>query len=54
MKSELNTMINMLSDPNKYSLETPIERIVEKDSDFITFGDTYLEAGGILSEKLFW
>ena len=54
MKSELSTMINILSNPDKYNLETPIAHIVKREPDFVTFGDACLEAGGGFSENLFW
>ena len=54
MKSELRTMINILSNPDKYNLETPIAHIVKREPDFVTFGDACLEAGGGFSENLFW
>ena len=54
MKSELSTMINILSNPDKYNLETPIAHVVKREPDFVTFGDACLEAGGGFSENLFW
>ena len=51
MKSELNTMINILSDPKKFNLETPMAHIVKRDPDFIMFGDACLETGGGFSEN---
>ena len=54
MKYELNIMINILSKPKEYNLETPIAHIVKRMPDFITFGDACLEAGGGYSENLFW
>ena len=54
MKYELNMMINILSKPKEYNLETPIAHIVKRDPDFITFGDACLEAGGGYSDNLFW
>ena len=54
MRSELNTMTKILSNPNIYSLATPIAHIIPKDPDFITYGDACLEAAGGYSEGLFW
>ena len=54
MMSELKLIINILSDPKKYKLETPISHIVKCEPDFTTFGDACLEAGGGFSENLFW
>ena len=54
MKYELNMMINILSKPKEYNLETPIAHIVKRIPDFITLGDACLEAGGGYSENLFW
>ena len=36
MDSELNMIINILSNPNKYKLVTPISRIVKREPDFTT------------------
>ena len=48
-------MKEVLSNPNKYKLETPITHIILRESDFITVGDSYLEAAGAKSDKLtFW
>ena len=54
MMSELKLIINILSNPKKYKLETPISHIVKREPDFTTFGDACLEAGGGFSENLFW
>ena len=54
MKYELNMMINILSKPKEYNLETPIAHIVKRIPDFTTFGDACHEAGGGYSENLFW
>ena len=54
MKSELKLIINILSNPKKYRLETPISHIVKREPDFTTLGDACLEAGGGFCEGLFW
>ena len=54
MKSELKLIINILSNPKKYKLETPISHIVKREPDFTTYGDACLEAGGGFCENLFW
>ena len=54
MRTELNTMISILSNPQKYSLKTPIAHIINREPDFTSFGDACLEAGGGYSKDLFW
>ena len=54
MKSELKLIINILSNPKKYKLETPISHIVKREPDFTTYGDACLEAGGGFCENFFW
>ena len=54
MGDELKMMINILSHPKEFSLETPIAHIINRDPDFTTYGDACLEAGGGYSENLFW
>ena len=44
-------MINILSDPKTYSLETCIAHIIKRDPDFISLGDACPEAGG--SQKIY-
>ena len=48
-------MKEVLSNPKKYKLETPITRIVLRDSDFITVSDSCLEAKDVKLDILtFW
>ena len=54
MRSEINIMKEILSNPKMYSLETPISHVIHRDPDFVTYGDACLEAGGGYSENLFW
>ena len=54
MRSELNLMKQILSKPDIYNLQTPIAHIIQREPDFITYGDAYLEVGGGYSENLFW
>ena len=54
MRTELIIMKNILSNPKKYNLETPIAHIIHREPDFISYGDACLEAGGGYSENLFW
>ena len=54
MRSELNIMKNILSNPKMYSLGTPISHLICRDPDFVTYGDACLKAGGGYSENLFW
>ena len=53
MRTELNTMIMILSNPDKYGLKIPIAHVVNRESDFISHGDACLEAGGDYSQGLF-
>ena len=54
MRAELKLIKEVLSDSRKYSLCTPIAHVVNRDPDFISFGDASLEAGGGFSNNLFW
>ena len=54
MRTELDIMKQILSNPKKYNLETPIAHIIKRDPDFTSYGDACLEAGGGYSENLFW
>ena len=54
MKYELVLMIKILSNPKQYNLSTPIAHVVNRDPDFITYGDACLEAGGGFADQLFW
>ena len=54
MGNELKMMINILSHPKHFNLETPIAHVITRDPDFITYGDACLEAGGGYSENIFW
>ena len=54
MRKELNIMIQILSNPQKFSLQTPIAHIITREADFTSYGDACLEAGGGYSQNLFW
>ena len=54
MKYELVLAIKILSNPKQYNLSTPIAHVVNRDPDFITYGDACLEAGGGFADQLFW
>ena len=54
MRCELKLMKHILSNPNMYNLQTPIAHIIQREPDFITYGDACLEAGGGYCENLFW
>ena len=54
MRTELKLIQQILSNPTKYSLDTPIAHVVKRDPDFITYGDACLEAGGGFFENKFW
>ena len=54
MRAELKLIKEVLSDSRKYLLCTPIAHVVNRDPDFISFGDASLEAGGGFSNNLFW
>ena len=47
-------MVNILTKPKEYNLETPIAHIVKRDPDFIIYVDACLEAGGGFADQLFW
>ena len=54
LRAELNIMKDILSNPTKICLETPIAHVIKRQVDFVSYGDTSLEAGGGYSENLFW
>ena len=53
MKYELNLMINILSNPKKYNLKTPIAHVVKRDPDFKIYGAACLAAEGGFADQLF-
>jgi len=55
MRSEINIIKEILSQPDKYNLSTPIAHVVSREPDFITYSDACLEAAGGFSKDLkFW
>ena len=54
MRTELKLIHQILSNPTRYSLDTPIAHVVHRDPEFITFGDASLEAGGGFANDCFW
>ena len=54
MKEELRMMKDILSNPKKFNLETPIAHVINREPDFISYGDACLEAGGGYSQNMFW
>ena len=55
LRSEINIIMEILSQLDKYNISTPIAHVVSREPDFITYGDTFLEAPGSFSKYLkFW
>ena len=54
MRFELKIMDKVLSNPKQYNLGTPIAHLVQREPDFVTYGDACLEAGGGFSDGKFW
>ena len=54
MKQDLKLLTEILKEPDKYWLETPIAHVIEREPDFITYGDACLYAAGGFSENKFW
>ena len=54
MKRELGYIKDVLSNPKKYELKTPIAHIINRVPDFTSYGDASLEAAGGFSEGNFW
>ena len=50
MRSEIHIIKEILSQPDKYNLSTPIAHVVSRETDFITYGDSCLEAVGGFSK----
>ena len=56
MRSEIKIIKETLADPAKYNLSTLIAHVVSREPDFVTYGDSCLEAAGSFSQdlKLWW
>ena len=55
MKEELKVLSNILASPEKYHWVSPIAHKVDKDPDFVAYGDACLYGGGGFSTDLkFW
>ena len=54
MRSELKIMDKVFPNPKQYNLGTPIAHLVQREPDFVTYGDACLEAGGGFSDGKFW
>ena len=54
MRTELKLIHQILANPDKYSLDTPISHIIDRDPDFETYGDASLEAAGGFAYNIFW
>ena len=54
MKTELGYIKEVLSNPKKYDLKTPIAHIINRVLEYILYGDASLEAAGGFSEGNFW
>ena len=49
MRSEIKIIKETLADPAKYNLSTLIAHVVSREPDFVTYGDSCLEAAGSFS-----
>jgi hypothetical protein len=54
MKTELKIIIDVLTNHKKYNLKTPIAHIIDRDPEYVSYGDASLEAAGGFSEGNFW
>ena len=54
MRTELKHIKDVLSNPKRYNLTTPIAHMIEREADYTAFGDASLEAAGGFSEGNFW
>ena len=54
MKTELGYIKEVLTNPNTYNLKTSIAHIINRVPEYISYGDTSLEAAGGFSEGNFW
>ena len=54
MRAELKLIHRVLAYPKKFSLETPIAHIIQREPDFTSYGDASLEAGGGFIHNVFW
>ena len=53
-RHDLKLLTEILNDPDKYWLEAPVTHIIEREPDFVTYGDACLYAAGGFSENKFW
>ena len=55
MRYEIKITKEILSDPTKYNISTPIAHVVSREPNSLTYGDVYLEvAGGFSQDLKFW
>ena len=54
MRADLKALTEILSNTERFSLETPISHIIDREPDFTTYGDACLSAAGGFAENLFW
>ena len=55
MRSGIHIIKEILYQPDKYNLSTPIAYVMSREPDFSTYGDACLEAAGGFSKDLeFW
>ena len=53
MRSDLKLLTEVLKNPDKYRLETSISHIIEREPDFINYGDAcFSTAGGFRKTNL--
>ena len=53
IKFELKIIVEVMSHPTRYKMETPIAHLVHREPECITYDDTYLEVGSGFSEVFF-
>ena len=55
MREELDLLNQVLDDPSKFPLSTPVAHLAQRISDYQTFGDACLDAARNFSNNLkFW
>ena len=54
MRKELKYIKDVLSNPSQYNLNTPIAHMIDREAEYIAYGNASLEVAGGFFEGNFW
>ena len=54
MKTDLKFIKDISSNPKWYNLNTSIVHMIDREADYISYGDASLEAAGGFAHRNFW